>query len=114
MQIITKATGLGLTPSLKKYVDMKLGSLDRLVRKFELQGEVEMRLEVARTTAHHRKGPVFMAEANLRLPYRILRAVHNDADVRTAIDMIRAKLALEIKKYKAMHAPRARRTLSVD
>src|SRR5271157_6169008 len=101
MQIITKATGLDLTSSLKKYVATKLGALDRLVRKFELEGEVEMRLEVARTTVHHRKGDVFMAEANLQLPHRMLRVVHIDTDVRTAIDMLRTKLSLEIKKYKA-------------
>jgi len=108
MNITTKATGLDLTPSLKTYITAKLGGLDRFVRKFEAQGEVEMWLEVARTTTHHHKGAVFMAEADLRLPGRVLRAVHYDADVRTAIDVLKTKLTLEIEKYRTKLAPRRR------
>ena len=100
MIIHIKSTNLDLTPALKTFVDEKLGPLDKYVRKFETEGEIEMNLELARTTKHHRKGPVFKAEANLVLPGKMLRAEHNDTDIRAAIDHLRNKLKMEIEKYK--------------
>ncbi|HTY40047.1 MAG TPA: ribosome-associated translation inhibitor RaiA [Candidatus Paceibacterota bacterium] len=100
MQISIKGTGLDLTPSLETYIQEKLGTLEKFLKKFDELGAVEMRVEVARTTRHHRHGDVFMAEANLALPGKLLRAVADDADVRTAVDNVKSMLKLEIEKYK--------------
>ena len=100
MKINVKATGLDLTPSLKVYIESKIGSLAKFVKRFDMTGEAEVWLEVARTTRHHHKGDVFEAEADIRLPKKILRAVHDDVDIRIAIDKLRSKLRLEIEKYK--------------
>jgi ribosomal subunit interface protein len=107
MLINIKATGLDLTPSLKEYIEGKLGGMARFINKYEDAGGSEMRVEVARTTAHHHKGNVFRAEVNLRLPHKLLRTEHTDRDVRTAIDMTKTKLLLEIEKYKSKMSPRA-------
>ncbi len=100
MNIHIKATDLDLTPSLKAYVDLKLGALKKYVKKFEAKSEVEMRLELARTTRHHRKGNVFKAEANILLPKKMLRAEDTNSDIRVAIDRLRDTLKTEIEKYK--------------
>ncbi len=100
MVIHTKATNLDLTPSLKTYVDLKLGALQKYVKKFETDGEAEMNLELARTTRHHRKGQVFKADANIMLSGKMLRAEDTDNDIRVAIDRLRDKLKTEIEKYK--------------
>lgn len=89
-----------MTPSLKSFVEMKLSPISKRVKKFDILGQAEMWLELARTTRHHHRGPVFRAEADLRLPRKILRAVHEDRDIRMAINRLRVKLELEIEKYK--------------
>lgn len=106
MQIIIKSTNLSLTPSLRIYIEKKLGRIDKLVKKFDTGGATRLHLEVARTTKHHHKGQVFMAEANLFLPKRTLRAVEKSYNLRTAIDILKHKLHLEIIKYKTRFAPR--------
>lgn len=100
MKITTKTTGLDLTPSLKIYIDKKLGGLAKFVKRFDETGQAELWVEVARTTRHHRHGDVFSVEADLRLPKKILRVEEEGEDVRTAIDSLQRKLHLEIEKYK--------------
>ncbi|RJQ28578.1 ribosome-associated translation inhibitor RaiA [Candidatus Parcubacteria bacterium] len=101
MKINIKATRIDITPSLKIYIESKLGSLGKFVRKFDAEGVAEMWLEVGRTTRHHHKGPVFRAEADLRLPKKILRAEEESYDLRASIDVLKNKIHVEIEKYKA-------------
>ena len=95
-----KATGLDLTPSIRLYIEEKFKPISRLVRRFDSEGGVEMWLEIARTTRHHRRGDVFLAEADIRLPKKILRAEERARDIRTAIDLLKHTLRLEIEKYR--------------
>ena len=46
-----------------------------------------------------------MAEANLKLPGKTLRAVDKNEDIRTAIDNMRQVLGREIEKYKTQNSP---------
>ena len=100
MQINIKATGLDLTPAIREYIENKIGSLDKFLKRFEAKGEVKTEIEIARATRHHRKGNVFYAEANLYLPKKIIRAEHSDWDARVAIDMVKDKLKRSISRMK--------------
>ena len=100
MKITTKSTNLDLTPALNEYLEMKIGSLSKYLEKYEKEGVVEARVELARTTNHHYKGDVFMAEADIRLPGKILRADAETEDIRSAIDLLENKLTKQIEKYK--------------
>lgn len=100
MQINIKTTRLDLTPAMRVYIENKIGSLDKFLKRFEAEGEVKAEIEIARTTRHHRKGNVFYAETNLYLPKKTIRAEHSGWDIRAAIDMIKDKLKLEIQRYK--------------
>ena len=100
MKINIKATNLELTPSIIQYVNDKINSVDKFLKKFEERTEIEIFVEIARTTRHHHKGDVFRAEANMQLPGKILRADHEDWDIRVAIDKVKDKLQQEVKKYK--------------
>lgn len=106
MKIHLKSTQLDLTPSLSMYVEKKLATLGKFVKRFDEAGVAALWVEVARTTRHHYKGDVFMAEADLRLPGKILRAAATQADIHAAIDELREKLLMEIKKYKTKTSPR--------
>lgn len=103
MKIIIKSTDLDLTPSLKNYINTKIGVLEKFIGRFDQEGAVELKIEVARTTRHHHKGDVFMAEVNLFLPKKVLRAVERSEDIRKSIDSVKKKLLLEIEKYKSQH-----------
>ncbi len=106
MKIIFKATHIDLTPSIKTYVDEKIGSLGRYLQRIEAGGEVTATVEIGRTTHHHHKGDVFRAEVNMPLPGKMLRAEHVARDMRAAIDRVRNTLRLKITKYRAVHLVR--------
>lgn len=100
MKIQILATKISLAPSIKKYIELKIGSLQRFISRYEKQGEVAVFVEIARTTKHHKHGDVFYAEATLHLPKKTLRAEYESFDIRVAIDLMRDVLKRELKKYK--------------
>ncbi len=102
MKIIIKATKLDLEPTIREYIETKIGSLKRFIRRFEDKSDVKTEVEIARISKHHRHGNVFYAEINLYLPKKILRAEHFDWDIRVAIDKAKDKLQQEIEKYKGI------------
>ena len=103
MKISIKFTNLDSTPSIKTYVEEKIGALEKLLGHWEDHGELEARVEVARRSMHHKKGEVYRAEINLPMPGTMLRAEDRDFDIRVAIDKARDRLQREIKKYKDLH-----------
>lgn len=100
MDIYIKAS-TDMTPSFRNYIEDKIGSLAKFVKRFDESGEAAIWLEVSRTTRHHKKGgEVYMASADLRLPKKILRAEEYADDPRKAIDQAKDTLRLEIEKYR--------------
>jgi ribosomal subunit interface protein len=96
---------MDVTPALDVYIESKLEPLGKLLKNFERDGELELHLEVSRTTQHHHKGDeVFLAIANLELPRKMLRAEASASDIHKAIDELRGMLHLEVEKYKSKHA----------
>jgi len=89
-----------LTPSLEMYIEEKLAPLAKFVKQFDETGEAAIWLEISRTTKHHKKGEVFFASADLRLPKKVLRAEGYATNIRMAIDEAKRTLHAEIEKYK--------------
>ena len=102
MKLDIKATNLDLTPAIREYVEIKIGSLGRFLKRFELENEIKVFVEIARTTRHHRSGNVFCAEASFSIGKKLLRAEYSDWDIRLAINKVKDKLQREIKKYKGL------------
>lgn len=98
MHITIKYTNLESTPAIDSYVRGKIGSLEKLLQKIEKKSVVEADVEIARTTRHHKKGPVFRAECNLDLLGKILRAEHSDWDARRCIDEVKKEIQAQVKK----------------
>lgn len=96
MNYIFKGTGLDLTTDLEDLVKQKFEGTERLLKNFP--GVVEARVELARTTAHHRTGDIYRAEVNLRLDGDVLRAEAETFDVHSAIDELKDKLQREVEK----------------
>jgi len=104
MKLDIVGKNLDLTPSLKIYIESKLLPLAKFLKRFEGEGEVLVRLELARITRHHKRGDVFWAAADLKLPGKILRAEAESGDIRAAIDGVKDELRSEIEKYKTRFA----------
>ena len=96
MKIDIKAKNLDFTPSVRVYIEQKLGSLAHFMTRY---GEaVICDVEIERITKHHRKGDVFRAEANLRIPKKMLRAESQAINIRIAIDAVKDKMQTLLKK----------------
>ncbi len=109
MKINIKKTADLITPALEIYIEGKLLPIAKYVKRFDETGEAEIWLEISRTTHHHKKGDVYLAAADLRLPRQILRAEESADDIHKAIDAVKDKLHVEIEKYKTKFLERRRR-----
>ncbi len=109
MDIRIKATNFELTPAIQSLVEEKMNSLSKFLAPFEPQGTVLVNVEVGKTTAHHKKGPFFRAEADIRLPGRILRAEAADVKLNLAILRVKNELQMQIKAYRGASVAKARR-----
>ena len=100
MKIVIKATQIELTESLENYVNQKFSTLAKLVKSFEANGELTLRVELARTTRHHNKGDVYYVESTLPIVRNLIRIEQIDQDMHAAIDMAKDRMKVDIEKFK--------------
>lgn len=72
--------------------------MDKFLSRFD-EADVQARVEVARSTRHHRTGKVYHVDVNIDLPKKVIRAEDEGTDIRAAIDSVKNKLQREIVKY---------------
>lgn len=101
MKLVVQGVNLTVTPSLRQYVDEKLvQSVEKLLGRHRAYQSTALYLELIYGTRHHRKGRIWEAIANLRLPgQHIWQRVYGE-DIWTAVDELADILKREIKKYK--------------
>ncbi len=107
MKIAIKSTKIELNDSLKEYVNNKFLTLGKIIKSFELKGELLLKVEIARTTNHHNKGDVFYVECSLPISGKTLRIEENNEDMHSAIDIAKDRMKVELEKFKE-------RTISKD
>jgi len=110
MKIIIKTKNLKLNQALKNFIEEKINSLEKFSNIFQNnyygdffgkgKPRVEAWVEIGRTTLHHKKGPVFRAECQMRFPKRSLRSTAEGEDLKSAITEIKDELQRELKEYK--------------
>lgn len=96
MKIDIVCKNITLDAPLQVFIDKKIGGLE----KFLTDGPASVRVEIGKPSKHHRSGPIFHAEVNLKLGGKLLRGESDHKDLRTAIDEARDELHLQIKKLK--------------
>jgi len=82
MTINIKATNIELTEAIEDYVNKKLESLD----KFSKDNEMNIYVEVGKTTKHHKNGDLFKSEINLGLNGKNFFTNSEKDDLYAAID----------------------------
>lgn len=93
-----KATKTTLTDSLREYIEKKLKPLDKLIGG-DADGAM-VRVEIGRTTNHHKKGEVYRAEIKVALGKKDLYADASDEDIYAAIDEVKDEILRELKSHK--------------
>jgi len=119
MKIIIKTKNLKLNQALKNFIEEKINSLEKFSNIFQKEyfdnffgkgkPRVEAWVEIGRTTLHHKKGPVFWAECQMRFPKKSLRSVAESEDLRQAINEVKDELQRELKQYKTKLIARTKR-----
>jgi ribosomal subunit interface protein len=87
--------------SLRKYVNRKIGGLDRYLSKHSREsahGEVILRESKSKKTDH------CTCEVILHLPHQNVVIKETAMNMYAAVDIVEAKLKQQIKKYKDKHA----------
>ncbi len=98
MRIILKGTNVELNQELRDYVDEKIGGLDKFLKNVD--GNLEARVELAKTTRHHQQGNIYRAEVNLDFSGKVLRVEEEKEDLFSAIDGVEDELKRRIINYK--------------
>ncbi|MDD4930944.1 MAG: ribosome-associated translation inhibitor RaiA [Candidatus Colwellbacteria bacterium] len=100
MKVNIKTKNFELTEAIREYIETKMEHLNKLTSDWSIEGSAELDFEVAKETQHHNKGDVYYAEANLKVPGKLIRAEKNSDDLHAAIDSVKDILAEQIKEYK--------------
>ena len=98
MKVTIKATNLKLTPGIKKVIEEKIATLDKFIPHIDTS--VEAFVEVALETRHHKKGNIYYAEINIKVPGKILRSEARREDIYQAINEVKDELQRILKGYK--------------
>lgn len=109
MKLNIKATDLELNDAMRTYIDDKIASISKWVKRYDKGDDLLLNLEIARTTKHHHKGDVFYAEITLQLPDRVIRAEVHDSDVKKALLKVRNLVKRDLRKYKTARIFKIRR-----
>ena len=95
MQISITGKNLEITESLRKYVDKKIGRLDRYLPNSILEGRVELSVESTRAAKDSQ-----VAQVTLRTKQTVLRAEESSADMFASIDAVFDKMQRQIDRFK--------------
>lgn len=97
-------TGVHFTPdeTTKKYVIKKIGRLDRFLPR---HARKSVMADVKLSEVNRDHGNKYHAEVILKLPNRNLSADDSTLNVLAAVDIVEAKLATQLKKYKQEYVP---------
>lgn len=98
-------TGVGAytaDESTKKYIRKKIGSLDRLAPR---HARKTMHASVKIAEVNRDKGNKYEVEVIVTVPERRLTAKDSTMNVLAATDIVEAKLATQLRKYKEEHVP---------
>jgi putative sigma-54 modulation protein len=99
MKILIQGTSIELTSHLKQYIEDKVGSLEKFLKRFD-SDIIEARVEVGKTKGDQRQGEIFRAEINLTIGGDLLRAEQTAESVQAAVDLVKDEMSDKIKHYK--------------
>jgi ribosomal subunit interface protein len=98
MKIIISTKNISLDKPLETFVEDKIGGLEKFIK--DPNNLVEVRVEIGKPSKHHRSGPIYYAEVNMKIGSKLLRATCEHEDLRNAVTDVKDELQRQIKKLK--------------
>lgn len=108
MRIQLESVNFDITPTIRAYVEEKIGSLSRVMKRFEKDGDILVAVEVSKPSRHHKQGDVFYASATFSIFGKTFRVEQYDSDLHTAIDLIKNRIKDDIRDFKEKSIERNR------
>jgi ribosomal subunit interface protein len=99
---ITGVGGYVPDESTKKYIRKRIGGLDKKATK---HARKTMRAEVKLAEVNRDKGNKYEVEAIIIIPDQRIIAKDSTMNILAATDIVEAKLAAQLRKYKEEHVP---------
>lgn len=111
MKINIKTKNTTLTRAIEDFIKEKINSLEKFIKilyngkyKSPSSGKVKPVLvawvEIGKETLHHKRGPFFRAECQIRFYGKSMRAEAVSKDLRVAITEVKDELQIGLKKQK--------------
>jgi ribosomal subunit interface protein len=92
-----KATNIDLTPSIGDYVNKKIEMISKFV---EFDQEINIYVEVGKTTNHHKQGNYYKAEFDVSVDGEKFFTISEKSDLYKAIDDSKDQIVKKIKNFK--------------
>lgn len=108
---ITGVGGYKADEPTKKYISKKIGALDK---KLPRHARKSVRAEVKLAEVNRDKGNKYEVEVLLIVPDKTLTAKDSTMNILAATDIVEAKLATQLRKYKEDHIPHVGRRRLLD
>jgi putative sigma-54 modulation protein len=102
-------SNIDLTEAIKNYIDERIATIEKLSAHFE--PDVELRVEVGKTTKHHAKGSVYRTELNLAIPGKAFRTEATGEDLYETIDKAKDQLRRQLQQHKEKLTDRSQRVV---
>ncbi len=103
-----KATNTFLTPALTEYLEKKLARLDKFISPEDMEATM-CYAEIGKSSKHHKNGDIFVAEYNIFVGGKGLRAKKEEFDLYSAIDLVTDEMENELRSYKTKKVSLIRR-----
>lgn len=95
----------------KKYVTKKIGNLDRLAPR---HARKSMHAEVKLAEVNRERGNKYEVEVILSVPDKRMTAKDSTMNMFAAVDIVEAKMATQVRKYKEENLPHVGRRKLLD
>lgn len=95
LEISTQHTEL--SPRLRKYIEKKIGTLDRYVTRHARES---VHAEVKLSESKGKNGQQFTCNVVLHVPHGVIDASESTVNMYAAVDIVETKLKSQLKKYK--------------
>jgi ribosomal subunit interface protein len=98
MPTTIKATNMDLSQAISDYVTKRVDSLEKVLPIHD--PAVVVRVEVGKTTEHHKQGDVFRAEIHIEAYGKDYYAKSTQDDLYAAIDEVRDEMFRQVRRTK--------------
>lgn len=99
MKIDIKATNITLTESLRAYIMEKIGSVAKILTRFDADSAYAAVDFGLSSKHHHHNDKMFHIDVNLEIPGKIIRVQKEAEDGLKAIDIAKDVLHREVSEY---------------